>query len=114
MCTLMPIFAGDLVTQRSTTGVHFCIEGNVSHFPIHGVSRRQDCVSSSTPEAELVSGHYAYYKVMLPSLDLWNVLLPTADKGVFHEDNTAMIQVVKTGKNPTMKHLNSVHRVCVA
>ena len=81
---------------------------------LHGVSKCQDCVSSSTPEAELVSCHYAYHKVLLPAMDLWETLLPTAGKGIFHEDNTAMIQVIRTGRNPTMKHLHRVHRICVA
>ena len=106
-------FAGDPATQRSTTGVHLCIEGENSHFPLHGVSKRQDSVSSSTPEAELVSGHYAYHKVLLPAMDLWETLLPTAGKGIFHEDNTARIQVIRTGRNPTMKHLHRVRRICV-
>ena len=106
-------FTGGPATQRSTTGVHVSIEGEFSHFPIHGVSKRQDCVSSSTPEAELVSGHYAYHKVLLPAMDLWDLLLPSSKRGIFHEDNTAMTQVIKAGKNPTMKHLNRVHRVCV-
>ena len=107
-------FAGDAATQRSTSGVRLCIEGEASHFPLHGVSKRQDSVSSSTPEAELVSGQFAYHQVLLPALDLWEVLLPMVKRGVFHEDNTAMIQVIKTGRNPTMKHLHRVHRICVA
>ena len=107
-------FAGDLATQRSTTGFHLCIEGENSHFPLHGVSKRQDCVSPSTPEAELVSGRYAYRKVLLLAMELRETLLPTAGKGIFHEDNTAMIQVIRTGRSPTMKHLHRVHRVCVA
>ena len=76
-------FAGDPATQRSAAGVHLCIDGENSHFPLHGVSKRQDCASSSTPEAELVSGHYAYHKVLLPAMDLWETLLPIAGTGIF-------------------------------
>ena len=107
-------FAGDPATQRSTTGVHLCIEGENSHFPLHGVSKRQDCVSSSTPEAELVSGHYAYHTVLLPAMDLWETLLPTAGKGILRENTTAMAQVIRAGRNPTMKRLRRAHRICVA
>ena len=32
---------------------------------------------------------------------------------IFHEDNTAMIQVCKTGNNPTLRHLGRTHRVDV-
>ena len=107
-------FAWDAAAQRSTSGVHLCIEGETSHFPLHDVSKRQDSVSSSTLEAELVSGHFVDHKVLLLALGLWEVLLPMVKRGVFHEDNTAMIQVIKTGRNPTMKHLHRVHRICVA
>ena len=48
-------FAGCTSTQRSTSGYHFAIRGPSSCFPITGVSKRQTCVSHSTPEAELVS-----------------------------------------------------------
>jgi hypothetical protein len=32
----------------------------------------------------------------------------------FHEDNQAMIQIVRTGRNPTMRHLGRVHKIAVA
>ena len=32
---------------------------------------------------------------------------------MFHEDNEAMILVVMSGRNPTMRHLGRVHRVSV-
>ena len=48
-------FAGCTSTQRSTSGYHFAIRGPNTCFPITGVSKRQTCVSHSTPEAELVS-----------------------------------------------------------
>ena len=33
---------------------------------------------------------------------------------MFHEDNESMIQVIRTGKNPTMRQLGRVHRVAIA
>ena len=47
-------FAGCTATLRSTSGYHFAIWGPNTCFPITGVSRRQTCVSHSTPEAEIV------------------------------------------------------------
>ena len=32
----------------------------------------------------------------------------------FHEDNQAMVSVIETGRNPTMRHLQRAHRVSVA
>ena len=50
----------------------------------------------------------------LPALSLWRVLFPHQPPLQFHEDNQAMICVVFTGKNPTMRYLARTHRVSVA
>ena len=106
-------FAGDSGTQRSTSGVHLCIKGSNTNFPLSGISKRQSCISSSTPEAEFVCGHFAHKNVLIPAMDLWEVLIPSGCNAVYHEDNQAMIQVIKTGRNPTMRHLHRVHRIGV-
>ena len=62
----------------------------------------------------MVSGHHAYNKIMVPQLDLWETLLGGQVRLIFHEDNEAMIQVIRTGKNPTMRQLGRVHRVAIA
>ena len=69
-------FAGCTATQRSTSGYHFAIRGPNTCFPITGVSRRQICVSHSTPEAEIVSADLALRHCGLPSFALWWTLLP--------------------------------------
>ena len=48
-------FAGDPSSKKSTTGVHLCLRGPLTYFPINGQSKRQGCVSHSTPEAEIVA-----------------------------------------------------------
>jgi len=106
--------AGCAETQRSTTGIHAAIEGPRSCFPICGISKRQGCVSSSTPEAEMIAGHHAYNKVVVPQLDLWEHLFGPTCRGIFHEDNESMIQILRTGRNPTMRQLGRVHRVAIA
>ena len=100
--------------QRSTSGGHLSIEGPTSRFPLVAKSNRQTATSSSTPEAEIVSGHSAYKNILIPAFDLWDLLLPSGYVATFHEDNTAMIRVVTTGKNPSMKHLGRVHGVGIA
>ena len=107
-------FAGCLDTNRSTSGVHLCLEGPYTRFPIAGRSVRQTSVSNSTPEAEIVSGHFALKSVLYPTLDLFDATLPPGYVSHFHEDNQAMIQVCKSGRNPTMKHLGRVHRVDIS
>ena len=106
-------FAGCVLTQRSTTGVYLCIRGPRTCWPVLGLSKRQGCVSNSTPEAELVATSHALRMVGCPGLELWQALLPHAPKMRFLEDNQAMLQCVKTGRNPTMRHLPRTHRVQV-
>ena len=43
-------------------------------------------------------------------MDLWEALMPNAGKGLIHEANTTMAQVIKPGR----KHLHRARRVCVA
>ena len=71
-------FAGCVTTQRSTSGLFLCIRGPNSCFPIAGVSKRQSCVSHSTPEAEAVAMDFGLRHTGLPSLELWERLLPHA------------------------------------
>ena len=68
-------FAGDPSTKRSTTDVHMCLPGAFTCFPINGQSKRQECVSHSTPEAEIVAADWALRREGLPMLDLWDVLV---------------------------------------
>lgn len=93
-------FAGCTLTQRSTTGYFHCIRGPRSCFPITGVSKRQSCVSHSTPEAEMVATDFSLRHCGIPSLDLWQALLPNCRGLILCEDNQAMIRVIESGKNP--------------
>ena len=40
-------FAGCATSSRSTTGVHLCLKGKNTYFPLNGVSKKQDAVSHS-------------------------------------------------------------------
>ena len=120
LSTLQPVlyadadFAGCVLTQRSTTGVFLCIRGPKTCWPILGLSKRQGCVSNSTPEAELVATSHALRVVGCPAVTLWQALLPHSPKMRFLEDNQAMLQCIRTGRNPTMRHLQRTHRVQVS
>ena len=50
----------------------------------------------------------------LPCLDLWEILLQRPCPLVVHEDNQAMLRVIETGRNPTMRYLGRTHRVSVS
>ena len=107
-------FAGCVESQRSTNGVHAALRGPNTSFPTAGQSKRQGCVSHSTPEAELVATNFALRTSGLPGLLFWKVLFKHQPALMVHEDNQAMIRCVETGKNPSMRYLHRTHRVSVA
>ena len=49
----------------------------------------------------------------IPCLDLWEILLGGKCPLVVHEDNQAMLRVIETGRNPTMRYFGRTHRVSV-
>ena len=55
----------------------------------------------------------AWKNLGIPAFDLWDALLPAGWRAHFHEDNQAMIRVVETGRNPTMRHIGRVHRLAI-
>ena len=107
-------FAGCLDTAKSTSGVSIALTGPNSFFPLNAISKKQSCVSHSTPEAEIVAADLAIRTEGLPALQLWDMVLQRPVKLLFHEDNQATIQILKTQKNPTLRHLNRTHRVNVS
>ncbi len=64
-------FAGDADTLRSTTGGHLVLRGPHASFPLNPISKRQSCVSHSTPEAEIVTAGLALRMLAVPALALW-------------------------------------------
>ncbi len=45
------------------------------------------------------------------ALDLWEVLFGQSVPIQFHEDNTAMVAIMKSGRNARMRHLNRTHGI---
>ena len=85
--------------------------GPNTFFPLGAHSRKQTCVSHSTPEAELVAADAALRLEGLPAADLWEVILQRPVVIKFWEDNDAAIKVMMSGKNPNMSHMGRTHRV---
>ena len=105
--------AGCGETQRSTSGVFHCLRGPRTNFPMAAVSKRQGCVSHSTPEAELVALNHGLRTVAYPALDLWSVLLPSA-RLVCHEDNDVAMRICQSGRNQTMRYVGRTHGMSIA
>ena len=104
-------FAGCAQTLRSTSGSHMHIQGKQTRFPLSGGSKRQGCVSHSTPEAEIVAADVTLRTMGLPALSIWETLTGKSPKLLFHDDNQGMIGVVRSGRNPTMRHLERTHGI---
>ena len=107
-------FAGCAQSLRSTSGSHLQVQGKFTRFPLAGGSKRQGCVSHSTPEAEIVAADTALRTLGIPALSLWKVLAKVFPQLLFHDDNQGMIGVVRSGRNPTMHHLERTHGISTA
>ena len=83
-------------------------------FSTTGISKRQGCVSHSTPEAEIVAASFALRNTGLPGLAIWDIIFPHQPPLLVHEDNQTMIRCMKTGKNQGMRYLGRTHRCSVA
>ena len=109
-------------------GNYAVLKGPATDFAFAARSKSIGGVSSSTPEAELAAANAIIKGVGIPTLDLmaqirgderteritferdgqkqsyqWSSKVGT--QAILYEDNTAAIQIIKTGKSPAMKHL---------
>jgi hypothetical protein len=132
-------FAGDQKDSKSTNGTFHCIESPYSFGPLSGQSKKQTCVSHSTPEAEVVAADHGIRTEGLPSLDLLQLILkrdfgsqgrgtislagdkagkpsgPAEKLGLnVYEDNSTALHVMKIGKSPALRHIHRTHRVSIA
>ena len=103
-------FASD-VDKKSTSGVYMEIVGPDTRFMLAAISKKQSCISHSTPEAEIVAADFALRTEGIPALIVWDKIMRNEAKCKFYEDNETMITVMRTGKNPTMRHIGRTHRV---
>ena len=97
--------AGDRPSYKSTAGSFALIAGPNTEFPFAARSKNIAGTCSSTPEAEMASANMAYKGIGASTLDLLDLMCGRKVQMTMFEDNTATIQIIKTGKNPTMRHL---------
>jgi len=105
-------FAGCAKTSRSTSGAHLALLGPNSVWPITGQSKKQSCVSHSTPEAEIVAADHAIRTFGTPAIDIWSLALGSNQLTIqFHEDNATACTVLKSGYSGAMRHIERNHGV---
>ena len=91
-------FAGDEEPSKSTTGIFMALTGPNIFFPLNGVSKKQTCVSHSTPEAEIVAANAAVRLEGLPVLQLWDIVLERKVIATLLENNQATMQISSQAK----------------
>jgi len=104
-------FAGDRPDFKSTSGAYLAIIGPNTFFPLAAAAKKQTAVSHSTPEAEICSAYEGMSKLGVPSLDLWEFVLKRSTVLNMIEDNETTCAIIKSGKNPTMRHISRTHGV---
>ncbi|CAL1128425.1 unnamed protein product [Cladocopium goreaui] len=106
---------GDVCTMKSHTGIFLCIEcPNGTLFPISWSSRRQQCVSKSTTESELVALNDGLYGDALPVQTVLQLIFERDIPLVLHEDNQACIQILNAGYSARLKSMNRTHKLSIA
>ena len=108
-------FAGDAKDSKSCNGIYYHLHGPNTSIQVSATSKKQSCVSHSTPEAEIVAADCGIRNDALPSLDLIELLLARESATVeLYEDNETAAHVIRTGKSPAMRYLHRTHRVSVS
>ena len=100
------------LTKKSTSGVFLVLAGPNSWFPLVGVSTKQTAMSHSSTESELVGADLGLRKEAIPMMDFLKVLNGGVDiKFDFLGDNKSSIEIIRSGKNNTMRHFNRQHGI---
>ena len=68
-------------------------------------------MSHSTPE--VVAADVTLRTMGLPALSVWETFTDSSPKLLFHDDNQGVIGVVRSGRNPTMRHLERTHEISI-
>ena len=110
-------YAGCVETKRSTTGGMSVLKGEHTSFPITAVSKRQSVTSTSTTEAELTAAQFNMQRSGMAIISIWGDIVRThgfeAPPLSLLLDNTAMLEIIRTGRNLTMRHLKATHGICI-
>ena len=80
-------WAGEKTTYKSTTGSCTCLVGLNFCFPISALSKKQTCVSHSTPKAEIVAADTSIRNEGIPALNLWEILNNKPPKSLSSPDH---------------------------
>jgi hypothetical protein len=103
--------AGDRGSMKSTYGVFLALMGPRTFYLLCAVSKKTNCISHNTVEADLVALNLGLRTGGIPALDLWKVILHKKISLKVYEDNQATSRIVTTGKYAALRHVHRVHGV---
>ena len=106
---------GCVHTAKSTSGLWLQVAGpNGTQFPIAWSSRRQQAVSRSTTEAELVSLAEGLFTEALPVQDLLSRICGQSIPIRVREDNESVIKVLNAGYSVKLRGLVRTQKLSIA
>ena len=72
---------------------------------------KQTAIAHLTPKAEITSASEAIRRIGLPALDLWEQVAKRKVALTLIEDNESTVAIIKSGRNPTMRHISNTQGV---
>ena len=91
-----------------------CVHGPKTYLPMACRTKKQGCVSRSTPEAEVISLGAGMRTLAVPAIGVWEKLLGRAINVTALVDSEATLQIRPRGKDATLRRMPRVHDVSIA
>ena len=87
------------------------LEGPNSFWPLCWGSKKQTATARSTCEAEMLSLDSGVFGEGLPMQELWETVLDRPMILTCYQDNASVIQIIKAGYSPKLRHMKKVHKL---
>jgi hypothetical protein len=107
-------FASNKKTSKSTSGAWVFLKGPRTNLVLSYTCKRQGCVATSTPEAEIVSAERCVRKDLVPLSLLLTSFLQRFPALVFGEDNDTCKLALERGASKEIRHISRTQRVSLA
>ena len=88
--------------------------GNGAVFPIFWQAKKQGSVARSTTESEIIAMSAGMFSEVLNLQTLLEYLMQKPIELLFHQDNEAVLKILKNKYSAKLRHMNRVHKVNVA
>ena len=107
-------FASCQHSAKSTSGLWVHIATGSSVFPIYWQAKKQGSTARSTTESEIISMATGMFSEALNLQTFLEYLTQKPIQLVFHQDNEAVLKILRNKYSAKLRHMNRVHKVNVA